>query len=187
MLDIKFIVDNPDVVKKAARDKNMEVDVDRLLAVYQEVKALTSQADTLRGERNSLSREIPKLNGEAKQEGILRVRDLKDKINEIEGRLAAVKEEFDELMLLVPSVPLPEVPVGKDEADNVELRRVGDVRSFLSPLKTIWVSEALDIVDVPGSRNSRQPFLYPEKFRALLEMAVTRFVIDKLMARDIPC
>ncbi len=61
MLDIKFIVNNPEVVKKAARDKNMEVDVDRLLAVYEEVRALTSQADSLRGERNSLSREIPVL------------------------------------------------------------------------------------------------------------------------------
>lgn len=185
MLDIRFIVENPDVVKKAARDKNMEVDIDRLLAVYQEVKALTSQADSLRGERNNLSREIPKLKGEEKQEGILRVRDLKDSISDVESRLAVVKEEYDELMLLVPSVPLPEVPVGKDEADNVELRRVGEVPKFSFPFKDhLELAEALDIVDVPRAveiAGSRSFML--KNAGALLEMAVTRFVIDKLMAR----
>lgn len=185
MLDIKFIVQNPDVVKKAARDKNMSVDVDRLLAVYEEVKSFTSQADSLRGERNSLSREIPKLKGETQQQGIVRVRDLKDEISEIEGRLAVVKEEFDELMLLVPSIPLPEVPVGKDEADNVELRRVGQIPQFAFAFKDhLELAEALDIVDIPRAveiAGSRSFIL--KNAGALLEMAVTRFVIDRLMAK----
>jgi seryl-tRNA synthetase len=185
MLDIKFIVQNPDVVKKAARDKNMSMDVDSLLAVYEDVKSLTSQADSLRGERNSLSREIPKLKGEAQQQGIIRVRDLKDEISEIEGRLAVVKEEFDELMLLVPSIPLPEVPIGKDEADNVELRRVGEVPQFAFAFKDhLELAEALDIVDIPRAveiAGSRSFML--KNAGALLEMAVTRFVIDRLMAK----
>jgi seryl-tRNA synthetase len=185
MLDIKFIVEYPEVVKKAARDKNMEVDVDRLLAVYGEVKALTSQADSMREERNSLSREIPNLKGEAKQEGIHRVRVLKDNISDTEGRMAVVKEEYDELMLLVPSIPLPEVPIGKGEADNVELRRVGEVPKFAFPFKDhLELAEALDIVDVPRAvdiAGSRSFIL--KNSGALLEMAVTRFVIDTLMAR----
>lgn len=185
MLDIKFIVNNPDVVKKAAQDKNMSVDIDRLLAVYEDVKAITSQADSLRGERNSLSREIPKLQGAEKEQGVVRVRELKDEISELEGRLSGLKEEFDELMLQVPSVPLPEVPIGKGEEDNVELRRVGNIPKFDFEAKDhLELAEALDIVDIPRAVNiagSRSYMLKNEG--ALLELAVTRFVIDHLWAK----
>lgn len=185
MLDIKFIVSNPDVVKKAARDKNMEVDIDRLLAVYEDVRAITSQADSLRGERNSLSREIPQLKGEDREREIARVRDLKDEISALEGRLSGVKEEFDELMLMVPSVPLPEVPIGKGEENNVEIRRVGGIPQFDFELKDhLELAEALDIVDIPRAVNiagSRSYMLKNEG--VLLELAVTRFVLDRLWAK----
>ncbi|MGI6365245.1 MAG: serine--tRNA ligase [Bacillota bacterium] len=185
MLDIKFIVNNPDVVKKAVRDKNMEVDIDRLLSVYEDVRAVTSQVDSLRGERNSLSREIPKLQGEEKEKGIARVRDLKDEIGELEGKLAALREEYEELMLLVPSVPRPEVPVGKGEEDNVEIRRVGEIPKFDFEFKDhLELAEALGIVDIPRAVNiagSRSYMLKNEG--ALLELAVTRFVLDRLWAK----
>jgi len=185
MLDIKFIVNNPDAVKKAAQDKNMSVDIDKLLAVYEDVKAITSQADSLRGERNSLSREIPKLQGAEKEQGVVRVRELKDEISELESRLSGLKEEFDELMLQVPSVPLPEVPIGKGEEDNVELRRVGNIPKFDFEAKDhLELAEALDIVDIPRAVNiagSRSYMLKNEG--ALLELAVTRFVIDHLWAK----
>ncbi len=185
MLDIKFIVNNPEVVKKAARDKNMEVDVDRLLAVYEEVRALTSQADSLRGERNSLSREIPGLKGEAQQEGIARVRSLKDEISEIENRLGVFRAEYDELMLLVPGIPRPEVPIGKGEEDNVELRRVGEVPRLGFEFRDhLDLAEALDLVEIPRAveiAGSRSFML--KNAGALLELAVTRFVLDHLLAK----
>lgn len=185
MLDIKFIVGNPEVVKKAARDKNMSVDIDRLLSVYEEVKAITGQADSLRGERNSLSREIPRLQGEEKEQGVIRVRELKDEIGLLEGKLSGLKQDYDELMLMVPSIPMPEVPVGKGEEDNVELRRVGEVPKFSFAVKDhLELAEALDIVDIPRAVNiagSRSYMLKNEG--ALLELAVTRFVIDRLIAK----
>lgn len=185
MLDIKFIVGNPETVKKAARDKNMSVDIDRLLSVYEEVKAITGQADSLRGERNSLSREIPRLQGEEKERGVVRVRELKDEIGLLEGKLSGLKQEYDDLMLMVPSIPLPEVPVGKGEEDNVELRRVGKVPEFSFAIKDhLELAEALDIVDIPRAVNiagSRSYMLKNEG--ALLELAVTRFVIDRLIAK----
>lgn len=185
MLDIKFIVNNPELVKKAARDKNMRADIDRLLMVYEDVKTISGKADTLRGERNSLSREIPQLQGEEKERGIVRVRDLKDEIAALEGQLAGLKQEFDELMLLVPSVPAPEVPIGKGEEDNIELRRVGDIPKFGFAFKDhLELAEALDIVDVTRAVNiagSRSFML--KNLGALLELAVTRFVIDRLMAK----
>jgi seryl-tRNA synthetase len=185
VLDIKFIVSNPEVVKKAARDKNMKVDIDRLLSVYEDVRAVTSKADTLRGERNSLSREIPKLQGEEKEQGVIRVRELKDEISALDAQMAGLREEYEELLLLVPSVPLPEVPIGKGEEDNVELRRVGQVPQFGFEFKDhLELAEALDILDVPRAVNiagSRSYMLKNEG--ALLELAVCRFVIDRLMAK----
>lgn len=185
MLDVKFIVSNPDVVKKAVQDKNMSVDIDRLLAVYDDVKQVTSKVDSMRGERNSLSREIPKLQGEEKQQGVVRVRELKDEISKLEGELSVLKQEYDELMLLVPSVPLPEVPIGKGEEDNVELRQVGQVPQFGFEFKDhMELAELLDIVDVPRAVNiagSRSYMLKNEG--ALLELAVCRFVVDHLMKK----
>lgn len=184
MLDIKFIVNNPELVKKAARDKNMPVDIDRLLAVYEDVKAITGRADSMRGERNSLSREIPGLQGEEKQQGIARVRELKEEISQLEEKLSGLKEEFDELMLQVPSVPVPEVPIGKGEEDNVEVRRVGKVPQLGFEFKDhLELAEALDIVDIPRAVNiagSRSYMLKNEG--ALMELAVTRFVVDHLVA-----
>ena len=173
------------MVKKAARDKNMPVDIDRLLSVYEDVKRVTSQVDTLRGERNSLSREIPKLSGEEQQQEIIRVRDLKDEISVLESKLSVIKAEYEELMLLVPSVPMPEVPIGKGEEDNVELRRVGEIPQFAFEFKDhVDLAEALDIVDISRAVNmagSRSYMLKNEG--ALLELAVTRLVIDRLRSK----
>lgn len=185
MLDIKFIVGNAELVKKAARDKNMEADVDRLLAVYEDLRTLTAQADSLREERNCLSREIPQLKGREQQEGVARVRALKEDISGVEGRLTQVKAEYDELMLTIPSVPRPEVPLGKDDADNLELYQVGEAPKFSFRNKDhMELAEALDLVDVPRAveiAGSRSFML--KNTGALLELALTRYVLDSLLAK----
>ena len=70
MLDIKFIVNNPDVVKKAVRDKNMEVDIDRLLSVYEDVRAVTSQVDSLRASGTAFPGKYPSFRERRKKKGI---------------------------------------------------------------------------------------------------------------------
>ena len=130
MLDIKFIRENPDIIKKTAKEKLVEIDVDRLLEVDKLVKENLSEVEILRAERNKLSNEIPTLQGEEKQEKINTVRELKEKISKIEEVLNPLQEEFDDLMLRVPAPTLPEVPVGESDADNVEIRKVGEIRKF---------------------------------------------------------
>lgn len=185
MLDIKYITNNPDVVKKAVKDKNMKVDIDRLLAVYEEVKVITSRVDTARGVRNRLSREIPELQGEEREPRVVRVRELKDEIALLEGKMAGLNKEYAELLLQVPSVPLPEVPIGQGEADNVELRRVGDLPRFgFAARDHLELAELLDIADIARAVNiagSRSYMLKNEG--ALMELAVCRLAIDRLMAR----
>lgn len=185
MLDIKFIRENPELIKKTAKEKLVEIDVDRLLEVDKLVKENLTEVETLRAERNKLSNEISKLQGEEKQKKVERVRALKEEISKIEEVLHPLQEEFEDLMLRVPAPTLEEVPVGESDADNVEIRKVGEIRKCdFTPKSHYELGEELDLMDfshaskIAGSRT-----YYLKNEAALLEMAVCRFVIDKLMKK----
>ena len=185
MLDIKFIRENPELIKKTAKEKLVDIDVDRLLEVDKLVKENLTEVEALRAERNKLSNEISKLQGEEKQLKVERVRELKDKISKIEEVLNPLQEEFEDLMLRVPAPTLEEVPVGESDADNVEIRKVGEIRKFdFTPKAHYELGEELDLMDfshaskIAGSRT-----YYLKNEAALLEMAVCRFVIDKLIKK----
>lgn len=185
MLDIKFIRENPEIIKKTAKEKLVDIDVDRLLEVDKLVKENLTEVEILRAERNKLSNEISKLQGEEKQLKVERVKDLKEKISEIEAVLHPLQEEYEDLMLRVPAPTLEEVPVGESDADNVEIRKVGEIRKFdFTPKSHYELGEELDLMDfahaskIAGSRT-----YYLKNEAALLEMAVCRFVIDKLIKK----
>ena len=186
MIDIGFIRENPDIIKKAAADKLMPVDIDRLLALDISLREIITKIETLRAERNRISKLIPACADKEEKEKLTgQVRALKNEVSENEISEREIRGEFDNLMLRVPSVPAPEVPVGKGEEDNVELRRVGQVRDFdFSFRDHIDLCEMHDMIDMPrGTKiaGSRSYFLKNEA--VLLEMAVCRFVIDFLTSR----
>lgn len=180
MLDINLIRQNPDIVKKAARDKLMDADIDRLLALDQGIRAGMALSESLRADRNRLSKQTEKTD-----DAIKRVRVIKSELSDIEDRLRALRAEFDAIMLIVPSIPAPGVPVGSGEQDNVELRRVGDVRAFdFEPLDHVELCRRLDLLDISRAvkfAGSRSYFLKNEA--VLLEMAMCRFAIDFLYER----
>ena len=111
MLDIKYIRENSQIVKEAAKNKLIDVDIDRLLEVDEKLRKLNQEADKIKEERNSISSTIPTLSDEEKKEAIAHVKELKDKIAQYDEQITPLKKEFDELMYEVPGVPLPEVPV----------------------------------------------------------------------------
>ena len=183
MLDIKYIRENADIVKQAAKNKLFNVDIDRLLDLDVKIKALNQNLDNLKTERNTLSSEISKITGEEKQAKINRVKEIKEQITPLENELAPLKEEYDYLMLLVPNPTLDEVPVGKDDTENVEIRRVGEVRQFdFTPKSHIELGDSLDLMEfaraskIAGSRS-----YYLKNDAVMLEMAVCRYVLDKLV------
>ncbi len=182
MLDIAFIRQNPEIVKKAAHDKNMKVDIDLLLSLDRQIRDATASVEALRAERNTLSKPSPDTDREA---AIARVRAIKPELAALEEQLTAQKNDLHTLLLTVPSIPAPEVPVGKGEEDNVELRRVGDLPAFdFTPRDHIELAELHDMIDVPRAvkfAGSRSYFLKNDA--VLLEMAVCRFVIDFLAQR----
>jgi seryl-tRNA synthetase len=180
MLDINTIRQNPDIVKKAVRDKLMDADIDRLLELDHSIRADTALSEGLRAERNRLSKQSVK-----NDEAIKRVRAIKLELSDIEDRLRASQAEFDAIMMTVPSIPAPGVPVGTGEQDNVELRRVGDLRTFdFEPFDHVELCRRLDLLDITRAvkfAGSRSYFLKNEA--VLLEMALCRFVMDFLYER----
>ena len=110
MLDIAFIRNNPDVIKDGIRKKRMDMDIDELLAVDEEMRKIKADVERLRAERNRLTKEVPKLQGEAKEQAVARVRSIRDELSGLEPQLREVEGRFETLMLRVPNPPDDDVP-----------------------------------------------------------------------------
>jgi len=205
MLDLKLIRDNPDRIKKAARDKRIDCDVDRLITVDARRRALQVELDALRGEVKESGQLVgvlrnPKSAGykNALEEGKTpeqikavaeevqdRLTEIKPQIKTLEDEERQVLEEFDALMLTVPQPADEGVPVGKDDTENIELRRVGEVRKFpFEPKDHVALGTSLGIIDIDRGvklAGSRNYLLIGDG--ALLHQAVLRLAMDMIIAR----
>jgi seryl-tRNA synthetase len=180
MLDIKFIRDNLDICKAAAKNKGRDVDWDWLLSLDDRRRQLIGEMEKLRGERNILSKsQITNSNDQTK------AKNLKNELKVVEEELRGVEEKFGLLMLTVPNVPDKSVPVGKDASGNVEVKKWGKVPKFtFTPKDHIELAKSLDLIDFErGAKvgGSRAYFLKNEA--AQLEFAVLFYTFNKLAAR----
>jgi seryl-tRNA synthetase len=185
MLDINFIRNHPDVIKEGILKKRMKVDIDELLAVDEEIRKLRTEVETIRADRNRLSKEIPKLEGTERTSAVTLVKASKDALAANEPKLKELEVRFEGLMLLVPNPPLPEVPVGDSDDDNIEVRSFGKPRDFdFKPKDHLELAELLDIVDMPRAAKFAGARMYILKNEgAMLEFALFRFVLDYLISQ----
>ena len=121
MLDIAFIRQNPDVVRAAITNKRLDLDLDALLAADTSRRELLTKLEAARTKKNTVAASIPKASKEDRPKLIEEGREVKAEIEKLEPEVAALVAKFDDLMLRVPSIPRPEVPIGKGEEDNVEI------------------------------------------------------------------
>ncbi len=174
MLDIKFIRDNLDICKAAAKNKNRDVDWASLLGLDDKRRELIGVSEKLREERNTLTRDDQ-----------VRGKSIKLELKTIEEELRATEEKFGLLMLTVPNIPDKSVPVGKDANGNVEVRKWGKVPKFTYEAKDhIELAKSLDLIDFErGAKvgGSRAYFLKNEG--AQLELAVLFYTFNKLVAK----
>ncbi|MEI7835883.1 MAG: serine--tRNA ligase [Planctomycetota bacterium] len=185
MIDIKLIRAEPDRYRRAAQVKRFDFDLDALLAVDRQLLDARRELQDVRTVQNNAGKEIAALDGQAKADAIARMKDAKARAKELADAIEALEPKFDELMLLAPQAPDDDVPVGKDDTENVELRKVGAVPTFDFPTKDhMELGEALGIIDVPrgvklaGSRN-----FVLRGAGALLHQAVLRLAVDQMVAR----
>jgi seryl-tRNA synthetase len=185
MLDIQFIRQNADQVRAAITNKRLDLDLDELLAADRERRESTTSLEQKRARKNELSAQIPKASKEDRPKLVDEAKQVRTDIEQLEPRLAEVQRKFQDLMLRVPSIPRPEVPVGKGEEDNVEIRKVGTPRAFdFTPKDHVELMTNLGYVDWDGPRKfagGRSYALVGDG--ALLEVAVLRLAIDTLIDR----
>jgi seryl-tRNA synthetase len=119
MLDIKFIRDNVDKVKKAIVDKNIDLDLDRVLDLDSQRRTVLAEVENLQSTKNAFSKEIATLSDADKQAKLLEMKELDSRHTEVKEQLRGLDEELSRLLLFVPNIPSPESPVGKDDSENV--------------------------------------------------------------------
>ncbi len=185
MLDISFIRNNVELVKQGILKKKMQMDLDELLDLDVRLRKTKSEVEELRAERNRLSKEIANAGEEDRQQMIERVKVLKDNLAGLEPELRRMEERFETLMLFTPNPPLPEVPEGDSDEDNVEVRRFGAPPQFdFAPKDHLELAEQLDIVDMARASKFSGARMYVLKNEgALLEFALFKFALDTLVER----
>ncbi len=172
MLDIKFIRENPELVRLKSKQKNYEVDVDALLKVDSERRKLVEVVDKLRTERKKAATERDQVQGQA----------LKSGLKEQENRLEKLNQEFDLLIRQIPNMPAEDVPVGKDDTENMPIRKWGAPRKFDFEIKDYTdLGESLGLIDTEtASKVAGARFGYVKGELVLLEFALLRLALDLL-------
>ncbi|WP_394826473.1 serine--tRNA ligase [Pendulispora albinea] len=187
MLDIAFIRQNAELVRAAIKNKRFDLDLDELFSVDKQRREAITVLDEKRARKNQVAAAIPKAPKEERPKLVEEGKEIKAAIEKLEPELAEITRRYEGLMLLVPSVPRPEVPVGQGEEDNVEIRKVGTPRRFdFKPLDHVELMDKLGLVNTEGPRRYAGARSYALIGNgALLELAVTRFVIDLLVQRGL--
>lgn len=185
MLDIKYIVENPDIIKDGLSKKGYrqeDIDIDALIALHKSINKLKTSSQSLSEEKNKLSNSIKSASPEDRLAIIAKSKALGEELKKEQEELAAEQEKFDDIMLRMPNMPSSESPVGKDDAENVVRRKVGEPTKFdFTPRDHIELMEINDwsemerIAKVSGSRT------YAIKNElSKLELAMHMLVLDKL-------
>jgi len=176
MLDINFIRENPEKVKKACQDKQVKVDVDKLLELDKKKRELMTEIETLKAEQNKISR-----GGKENNVLIVQAKEIKEKIKQMDPELEKIETELKNLLLQLPNIPFDDVPVGKDDSENVILRHVGHKPIFLfsKPKDYMELGESLDLIDVKrAGKVAGSRFGYLKRALPLLQFAMINLVMD---------
>ena len=182
MLDINLIREQPDLVRKALRDRQMNpAPVDSILQLDERRRDLLSQTEALKAERNAVSKEIGQMKDAAsRQAKIEDMRGVGDRIAELDKQVAGVEEELRSLAAVIPNLPDARTPVGPDEAANVVIRTVGQIPEYDFEPRVHWdLGPALGILDFErGVKITGSRFYVLSGAGARLQRALIAYMLD---------
>ena len=185
MIDIKLIREAPEKFIEAAKLKNVDADIEGLLDVDRRLLDAQREMQDVRTRQNAAGKQIAQLTGDAKAEAIEAMGLHKARAKELADAIDQLQPRFDELMLRAAQPPAADVPVGRDDTENVVLRVEGEVPQFdFEPRDHVQLGESLDIIDIPrgvklaGSRN----FIL-KGAGALMHQAILRLAVDQMIAK----
>ena len=182
MLDIKFVRDNLDIVKTMLKNRNNPLNLDGFTDLEKKRREILNETEQLKTKRNTVSKQIGAMKkaGQDTSEISTEMREVGNKISELDSKLRDIEAELRDILLHIPNIPKDDVPSGKDDRENPEIRRWGEPRKFDFEPKAHWdIGEALDILDaeragkVTGAR-----FTFYKGLGARLERACISFMMD---------
>lgn len=184
MLDIKVVRTEPERVKEAmrSRNKDMDAEVERVLAIDAQRRELSTQADALKAEQNQASKTIPQIKKEGGDISAImeRMKRLSEEVKGLDGQIAALEAEQRNILLSIPNIPHESVPYGKDDKENQDMRHWGEPTSFEFEPQPHWdLGARLGILDpetaakVTGAR-----FHFYKGLGARLERAIINFFLN---------
>ena len=192
MLDIRFVRENPDAVKENIKKKFQDSKlplVDEVIELDAKSRAAQQEADSLRADRNRISKEIGMLMGQGKKEEAeaakAKVKEFGDRLAALEAQETELAEKVKTIMMTIPNIIDPSVPVGKDDSENVELERFGEAVTpdFEIPYHTD-IMEKLDGIDLEAARKvAGNGFYYLMGDIARLHSAVTSYARDFMIEK----
>ncbi len=182
MLDLNLIREQPDLIRTALRNRQMEVaPVDAILRLDESRRRLLTEVEGLKAQRNAASREIGQLKDEtARQERIQAMRAVGDRITTLDKEIADVDNQLFQLAATIPNVPDPRTPYGKGDDDDILLGTVGEPKAFDFAPKPHWdLGPALGILDFErGAKITGSRFYVLSGAGARLERALIAFMLD---------
>ncbi len=182
MLDIKFVRDNLDVVKTMLKNRNNPLNLDGFIDLEKKRREVLNETEQLKTKRNTVSKQIGAMKKAGQDTSAIsaEMREVGNKISDLDGQLRDIEAELRDILLHIPNMPKDDVPIGKDDSENPEVRRWGEPRKFDFEPKAHWdIGENLDILDaeragkVTGAR-----FTFYKGLGARLERACINFMMD---------
>ena len=182
MLDLNFIRENVELVKKAIKDKGLSLNLDEFLKLDDKRRTLVQEIDELRRQQNEFSKKIASLSEDAKGEKLAGMKVLSTDLKGIEGELKEVEQKWQELYLLVPNIPSSDTPIGTSEQDNVEVEKWGEPKKFDFKIKShIELMKDLNLVDFErGVKTSGFRGYYLKNEAAVLQLALMNYAVAKM-------
>lgn len=183
MLDIKYIRENKEKIKETAKNKNIVVDIDKLLELDEQRRESLTNVDDLRAKRNELAKEAK--GGRPTEEQIKKGKDIKEEIAKAESELNEIDDAYMEIMVKVPTIASEDTPVGKDESENVEVFRSGEPTKFdFEPKSHMELAKDLDLFDLErGTKVAGYRGYYVKNEAVSLQMALMLFALEKLIGK----
>ncbi|MGD8371265.1 MAG: serine--tRNA ligase [Syntrophobacterales bacterium] len=182
MLDIKFVRENQELVQRMLEQRGSDLELQPLLDLDQQRREIIQEVESLKHERKVVSDRIAEMkkSGEDASETIAGMREVSQRIKELDQQLGNIEDELHQSLLLIPNVPHESVPVGKDEQDNPVVKRWGEITEFSFPAKSHWeLGEALGILDFErAAKMTGARFTLYWGLGARLERALINYMLD---------
>jgi seryl-tRNA synthetase len=186
MLDIKFIRQNPDLVRKNLTERQVKFNLSQLLEIDERRKQVLQAIEDIRAKKNKASKAIARAKDEKEKEKIiLEMKELDKGADRLKKSFRRLEKKFNDLMLKLPNLLLDDVPRGKDEKDNLVLEEIGEKRVFDFENKSyLELAEKLDLIDIKrAAKISGSRFAFLKNDLVFLELALINFAFENLVPK----